>query len=76
MIQFTRDLEDNYTKDLSRLVVQKDKEYEKILIIGAGDMIIPSYLLRKFKIKKLVQCEIDKGVTDIVRDHFSIAENI
>lgn len=48
MIQITDKLEDNYTVDLTREIVKKDEKYDKILMIGAGDMYIPTYLLDNF----------------------------
>ena len=51
MIQITNQLEDNYTIDLSRKVVKNTEiNYEHILMIGAGDMIIPTYILRKYPV--------------------------
>jgi len=47
MIQITELPEDNYTIDLCNLVVENKAKYENLLLIGAGDMIIPKYLLTK-----------------------------
>ena len=45
---------------MSRKVVTADKEYEHILIIGGGDLIIARYLLEKFpNVKKITLCDID-----------------
>lgn len=62
--------------DLTGLVVQKDKAYEHILVIGAGDMLIPNYLLNNPLVSKVTVCELDKCVTDSVRKYFSISSNI
>ena len=57
---------------MSRKVVTKDRDYEHILIIGGGDLIIARYLLEKFpNVKKITLCEIDKRVTDCTKEYFS-----
>jgi spermidine synthase len=54
-------LEDNYTIDLCKLIVEPEKTYDHILIIGAGDLYVPNYLLEKFPgVKKITVCEIDE----------------
>lgn len=63
MIQISNQLEDNYTVDLTRSVINHKLDYDHVLLIGAGDMIIPTYLLEKYpNIKKLTVCEIDERV--------------
>jgi spermidine synthase len=77
MIQISDTLEDNYTVDLSRLVVEKDKSYNHILIIGAGDMIIPTYILDKFPgVKKVTVVEIDDRVVENTRKFFKFCDSI
>ena len=52
-------------------VIQKDKEYENILIIGGGDLRIAQYVLKTFKnVKHLVNCEIDERVTILSEKYF------
>jgi len=72
MIQITDHLEDNYTSDLTRLVVQKGKRYENLLIIGAGDMLSPNYLLNdpEFNIGKITVVEIDEKVYTTTKKYF------
>lgn len=54
-------MEDNYTIDLCKLIVEPEKTYDHILIIGAGDLYVPNYLLEKFPgVKKITVCEIDE----------------
>lgn len=73
--QITDELEDNYTIDLCKLIVEQDKNYDHILIIGAGDLYVPSYLLNKFPgVKKITMCEIDEKVPEMVRKYFGIEE--
>jgi len=72
MIQITDQLDDNYTVDLSRLIVQKGERYENLLIIGAGDMVIPNYLLKNgdFNIGKVTVVEIDEKVYENTLKYF------
>lgn len=71
MIQNTDSLSvDSYTIDLSSLVVKKDKEYNHILLIGAGDLIIPDYILKNFNVKKITLVEIDDRVIENTKKYF------
>lgn len=75
-IQMTEDLEDNYTKDMISFL-DKDKKYENILLLGAGDLIIPTYLLENYKnIQNVIVCEIDRKVVEIVKKNFSFSDII
>ncbi len=77
LIQMTDLLDDNYTVDLTRLVVQKDKTYNHLLVIGAGDMIIPTYLLEHYPgIKKLTVVEIDQRVVEVTKKYFKFCSKI
>jgi len=64
MVQIADQLDDNYSTDLSRLIVRKGERYENLLIIGAGDMIIPNLLLNNqdFDIGRITVVEIDEKV--------------
>lgn len=45
------------------------------MIIGAGDLYVPNYLLEKFAgVKKITVCEIDEKVPEIVRKYFGVEE--
>lgn len=69
--------EDNYTVDLSSLIlknnnVDENTVFNHILIIGAGDMIIPDYILRTFNnVKKLTMVEIDDRVIENTKQYFN-----
>jgi spermidine synthase len=77
MIQISDTLEDNYTVDLTRLVITADKTYDHILIIGAGDMIIPTYILNKYPgVKKVTLVEIDDRVVENTKKYFKFADQI
>lgn len=76
MIQITDGLEDNYTVDLTRTVLDKSKKYDHVLIIGAGDMIIPTYLIENYKIKKVTVCEIDDRVPEITKKYFKFCDKV
>jgi spermidine synthase len=59
------------------LIVEPEISYDHILIIGAGDLYVPAYLLEKFKnVKKITVCEIDEKVPEIVRRYFGVEEII
>jgi len=64
---------DNYTRDMTRFVVNNDRVYEHIVIIGGGDMVIATYLLEHYpNIHKVTVCEIDERVVSVTREYFSI----
>lgn len=69
--------DDNYTKDITRLNLDKEKTYEHIIIIGGGDLVIAAHLLEHYpKIKKLTVCEIDNRVIEVTKKYFSFADII
>jgi spermidine synthase len=77
MIQISDTLEDNYTVDLTRLVVEKENSYNHVLIIGAGDMIIPTYILDKYPgVKKVTVVEIDERVVDNTKKYFKFCDKV
>ena len=39
---------DNYTKDMTRLVLNKEKNYNHVIIIGGGDLIIAAHILEQY----------------------------
>lgn len=77
-IQITNELEDNYTKDMVKpVVINANTVYEEILIIGAGDMIIPTYLLENFKnVKHITVVEIDQKVCEVVQKYFAFSGTV
>jgi len=69
--------DDNYTKDMSRFNISKDKSYDHIIIIGGGDLVIAAHLLEEYPlIKKVTVCEIDERVIEVTKKYFSFAEII
>jgi len=72
MIQITELPDDNYTIDLCSLVVDTKRTFENLLLIGAGDMIIPSYLLnnKNFNIRRIDLVEIDERVYQNTKKYF------
>ncbi len=68
--------EDNYTIDLCNLVLSTNNEYNHVLLIGAGDMIFPEYMLRTFNIKKITLVEIDDRVIENTKKYFKFYETI
>jgi len=78
MIQITEEREDSYTVDLPKSVVEKGNSYNEILIIGAGDFYIPTYLLKTFdqEIKKITVVEIDERVIEVTRKFFNFDDDL
>jgi spermidine synthase len=71
MIQNSDQLEDDsYTIDLCSLALEKGKSYNHILLIGAGDLIIPDYILKNFDVKKITLVEIDDRVIENTKKYF------
>lgn len=67
--------DDNYTKDITRLNLEKEKTYDHVIIIGGGDLVIAAHLLEQYpKIKKLTVCEIDNRVIEVTKRYFSFAD--
>jgi len=78
MVQIADQLDDNYSTDLSRLIVRKGERYENLLIIGAGDMIIPNLLLNDhdFDIGRITVVEIDEKVFTNAKKFFKCLEDV
>jgi len=78
VVQIAEKLDDSYTADLSRLIVQKGVRYENLLIIGAGDMFVPSYLLKNsdYDIGKITVVEIDEKVFTNFKKYFENMEDL
>ena len=68
---------DNYTKDITRFVLKNEKDYEHVIIIGGGDLVIAAHLLENYpRIRKLTVCEIDNRVIEVTKQYFSFADVI
>lgn len=68
---------DNYTKEMTENVVSKNKDYDHVMIIGGGDLIIAAYILKNFpKVKKVTVCDIDERVIEVTKHFFSIGKTI
>jgi spermidine synthase len=66
---------DSYTKDMTRLVLDQEKDYDHVVIIGGGDLPIAAHVLEKYtRVKKLTVCEIDERVVEVTKKFFSIGE--
>jgi len=62
---------------MTKGVIKKDTEYNHVLIIGGGDILIANYLLDNFpKIKKITVCDIDERVTANVLKYFTVGEKM
>jgi len=80
-VQFSKNVtdhpeKDNYTVDLSK-VCDKNTDYEHVVIIGGGDLIVARYLCENFtKIKKITVCEIDNRVIECTKKYFGVGDSI
>ncbi len=62
---------------MTREIIDEQKELERVLIIGGANTSIATYLLRQFsKIKKIVICDIDSEIIDVVVKFFANAAEI
>ncbi|KRX05046.1 S-adenosylmethionine decarboxylase, core [Pseudocohnilembus persalinus] len=76
-VQITDDLEDHYTVDMTKSVIDQDKDYENVLIIGGGDLLIARYILTNYpRVKKLTLAELDGRVIECVKTYFKFGEVI
>lgn len=65
MVQISNELEDNYTVDMQKEIVNNNSK--NILIIGGGDLLIANYVLKHYpNVQKVTLCEIDKSVIESV----------
>jgi len=66
---------DHYTIDMTRLAIDKTKDYDHVVIIGGGDLPIAAHILEHYpKVKKLTVCDIDDRVVEVTRKYFSIGD--
>lgn len=67
--------DDNYTLDITRLVVNKEKTYEHVLIVGGGDLLVAAHLIEHYpNVKKVTLCELDKRVPEVTKKYFTVGE--
>jgi len=67
--------DDLYTQNMSGLVVAKDKNYDHVIIIGGGDLVVAAYVLEKYpNVKNLTLCEIDERVSEVTKQFFEVGE--
>jgi len=78
MVQISDKLDDNYSADLSSLIVQKGERYENLLVIGAADLKVPSYILNNadYDIGKITVVEIDEKVFNGTNNFFKSLESV
>ncbi|KAL4497401.1 hypothetical protein ABPG72_011336 [Tetrahymena utriculariae] len=70
-VQMCNGLPDNYSNDMTDTILNKDTEYENVLIIGGGDLKIAHKLYNEYpKVKKITLCEIDPIVMEITEQYF------
>lgn len=67
--------DDQYTKCMVNTVVRPSKPYGHVVIIGGGDLVIATHLLREYPlISKVTVCEIDSRVVEVTKKYFSFAD--
>ena len=56
-------------------VLKPGKAYDHVVIVGGGDLVIATQLLKNFpEVKKVTVCEIDERVVAVTQKFFSFAE--
>lgn len=79
IIQFsTMDLlMDDYTLQMVQHVIKKEQQHNKVLIVGGGDLIIATYILKNYPlVKKVVLAELDERVIEVTKQFFSYTDII
>ena len=62
---------DTYTKEMSSNVISQDKDYNHVIIIGGGDLVIAAHILKEYpKVKKVTVSDIDERVIDLTKKYF------
>ena len=56
-------------------VVQPGKAYDHVVIVGGGDLVIATSILKHYPlVKKVTVCEIDERVVEVTKRFFSFAD--
>jgi len=59
--------EDDYTIKIVSTLLRQERDYDSVLIIGGGDLLVANYILKHFgRVKHIVLCEIDEQVVKVV----------
>ena len=62
---------------MTQNVVNHDRKYEHVIIIGGGDLIIAANILKNYpNVKKVTVCDIDERVIEVTKHFFSIGRTI
>lgn len=68
---------DDYTLQMVQHVIKKDQHHNKVLIVGGGDLIIATYILKNYPlVKKVVLAELDDRVIEVTKRFFSLTDII
>lgn len=60
---------------MTRHVLVKDKDYQHVVIIGGGDLVIATHILKEYpQVHKVTVCEIDSRVVEVTKRFFSFAD--
>lgn len=58
-------------------IIKKDQHHNKVLIVGGGDLIIATYILKNYPlVKKVVLAELDERVIEVTKLFFSYTDII
>jgi spermidine synthase len=56
-------------------VVQHGKAQDHVVIVGGGDLVIATQILKNYpEVKKVTVCEIDERVVEVTKRYFSFAD--
>lgn len=72
ILQIADGIDDNYSKDIVKQVLNRDKSYKNVCIIGGGDLKVAGMILQGYNVEKITICDIDPKITEIVKKVFRI----
>lgn len=69
--------EDSYSETICRLTFDEESKKEKVLIIGGGDLMQASCIIKKYpQTEKIVVCDWDPQVTSVCEQFFGVEESV
>lgn len=62
---------------MTRNVINPERDYDHVLIIGGGDLIIATHVLEKYpKVKHVTVCDLDERVIEVTKHFFRMGRTI
>lgn len=73
----TQKNEDQYSENICKLTFDEDCKKEKVLIIGGGDLMQASCILKNYpQTEKIVVCDWDPQVTAVCEEFFGVEDQV